>query len=143
MERPTKAQINPFNCLDGQVAERNWHGLTVEEGAALIARNPIYYQEDFLWMGPEAFRYYAKSILLFLQSEAGQDDGLFVHCILGTMELRLNEIATMDRAAFLEIVDFMEANWSQYYSPDEEQMNVEDSQKLKHVREQLMDAQKQ
>ncbi len=56
---PTERDFDPYGGdLDAQVAWRNFGGLTLEQARQRFEENPLYYQEDFMFMGPRAFVYY-------------------------------------------------------------------------------------
>lgn len=60
--------------LDQVRAWRNFGGLTLEEAKAQFAENPIYYQEDFMWMGTNAFAFYFPVVDWWLQSVPEEDE---------------------------------------------------------------------
>lgn len=55
---PGQADFDPWGNLDAQWAWRNFGGLTLDQAHAKFRENPLYYQEDFMFMGPRAFAYY-------------------------------------------------------------------------------------
>lgn len=46
-------------------------------------------QEDLLFMGPAAFRYYVAAAIRYVQSDAAGDDSDIIHCLAGIFENRL------------------------------------------------------
>ena len=52
--------------LDGHRAWRNFGGLTIEEAKLKFKENPLHYQEDFMFMGWNAFVYYFPVIFDYL-----------------------------------------------------------------------------
>jgi hypothetical protein len=52
-------------------------GKTVDEAVALLEENSAHYQEDYTWMGPEAFCYYCPALIRYLRSPAASDKDLF------------------------------------------------------------------
>jgi hypothetical protein len=59
MSLPTAREINPIpEDLDGRCAERHFLGKTLDEAEALFRENSLCYQEDLMFMGVSAFRFY-------------------------------------------------------------------------------------
>ncbi len=56
---PRKADINVFDTLDEQCAERHFLGKTREEIHELLLEKYVSLYEDLAYMGPVAFAYYA------------------------------------------------------------------------------------
>jgi len=91
MSLPTAKEINPIpENLDGAVAERHFLGKTLEEAEALFRENSLCYQEDLMWMGPVAFRYYVQAAIGYIQSEASAEDSDMINCFTSILEFRLN-----------------------------------------------------
>lgn len=68
MALPTREEINPFDDpYDGQRACEHFFGKTLEEAEAMIRESSHVYQEDLMWMGPIAFRYYLPAIAKVLR----------------------------------------------------------------------------
>jgi len=87
---PKEHDFDPWNgCLDAQCAWKNFGGLSLEEAHARFRENPIYYQEDFMFMGGVAFAYYFPVIESYLletppAAEHPGDDReawILAHCI--------------------------------------------------------------
>jgi len=76
---PTKDDISVFGSLDEGAAVSHFLGLDIAAATALLIKNPIYYFEDMMWMGPKAFSYYCKSGIQCLQTglKQGDDEALF------------------------------------------------------------------
>jgi hypothetical protein len=56
---PTERDFDPWNGdQDAQNAWRNFGGLTIDEAQSRFRENPLYYQEDFMFMGGKAFAFY-------------------------------------------------------------------------------------
>jgi hypothetical protein len=85
---PTSKEINPWDSLDGETACKNFLGKTLDEAEALFRENSLLYQEDLLWMGPIAFRYYVAAAMRYIQSEGSLGDPDFISCFVGILELR-------------------------------------------------------
>lgn len=85
---PTREEINVHDDLDGRVACQNFYGKTLEEAEALFREN-LRRDEDLLWMGPIAFRYYVQAAIRFIQSNEGAYQAGFINGFRGTLEWRL------------------------------------------------------
>lgn len=85
---PTREEINVHDDLDGRVACRNFFGKTLEEAEALFRENPSR-DEDLLWMGPIAFRFYVTAAIRFIQSDDSAFQVGFINGLCGTLEWRL------------------------------------------------------
>lgn len=92
MKLPTKREINPYpGDLDGDYAERNWFGISIEEGAKNIETNAFHYGEDFTYMGSVAFNFYLQSAVMYAKSASSSDDSDFVNTFVGTIESKLDD----------------------------------------------------
>ena len=90
MALPTAAEINPIpEDLDGQSANRNFLGKSLEEAEELFRSNSLHYQEDLMWMGPVAFRFYVHAAINYIQSEEAAGDSDIINCFAGILEFRL------------------------------------------------------
>ena len=69
-ELPTEKDFDPWNgCLDAQHAWKQFGGLDLEQAYQKFCENPLNYQEDFMFMGPKAFRFYFPVVDRFLRRE--------------------------------------------------------------------------
>jgi len=67
---PTKKDFDPGNgCLDAQHAWKQFGGLDLEQAYTKFCENAQFYQEDFMFMGPKAFRFYFPVVDRFLRRE--------------------------------------------------------------------------
>jgi hypothetical protein len=67
MNLPTVEEINPVpENLDGQNAVRNFLGKSLDEAEALFRESSITYQEDLMFMGPPAFRFYVLAAINYI-----------------------------------------------------------------------------
>ncbi|MDB6131662.1 MAG: hypothetical protein JWM04_2769 [Verrucomicrobiales bacterium] len=88
--RPTVEDINPVPAdLDGQVAVLNFHGKSLAEAEALFREASIIYQEDLMFMGVRAFRFYVQAAISYIQSDAAAGDSDMINCFGGILERRL------------------------------------------------------
>lgn len=88
-EVPTEQDIDPHGDLDGGIAAAHFLGRTVSEVAALLAENSNVYEEDYMWMGPKAFVYYAPSLLQYLESVDSARDHDFAYGMISCFRFRL------------------------------------------------------
>ena len=86
MTLPTRAEINVYDSLDERYACDHFLGKTLEEAQALFANNALVYQEDLMFMGPVAFRFYVEAAIRYI--EATRDDSM-VSAFAGVLEHRL------------------------------------------------------
>ena len=64
---PQEKDFDPADGdLDAQCAWKNFGGLNLEEADKRFIENPLYYQEDFMFMGWVAFEYYFPVIEKYL-----------------------------------------------------------------------------
>ena len=105
MTLPSEAEINPFgdDDLDGAFAAQNLLGKSVQEAAALLAENSMHYQEDYQWMGPVAFCFYVRALLLYLESDESSEDYDFAYAVIQLFRTRL----TNDRADVAPAIPIM------------------------------------
>ena len=89
MPIPTATEINVHNSLDEQRACRHYLGKTLEEAEKLHHDGVLAYQDDLMWMGPVAFRYYVRAFIRFLHSEAATNCPDAINGFAGTLEIRL------------------------------------------------------
>lgn len=66
---PTERDFNPRNSpTDAAMAWQNFGGLTLDEAYAKFCEHPMYYQEDFMFMGGIAFAYYFPVIETYIRN---------------------------------------------------------------------------
>ena len=83
MSLPTAKEINPYDDLDGQYAEKHFLGKTLDEAEALFRESSITYQEDLMFMGPVAFRFYVQAAINYVESESARGDSDMISCLQG------------------------------------------------------------
>src|SRR5688572_183983 len=94
MRLPTAREINPIpEDLDGQCAEQHFLAKSLEEAEALFREASIVYQEDLMFMGPIAFRFYVQAAINYIQSESSTGDADIIYCLTGILEHRLENEA--------------------------------------------------
>jgi hypothetical protein len=104
---PAKSQLNPTpENLDGQKVVEHLLGKDIEGAVSLLKENSAYFQEDYTWMGAEAFCYYSPALLRYLRSPAARDDYLFAYGMLRTFWHRLDQDGVHIAPAFSVIEEF-------------------------------------
>jgi hypothetical protein len=107
MPIPTKDQLNPFpGDLDGRVVVENLLGKSVDDAVALLEENGTRFQEDYMWMGAEAFVYYAPALVRYLRSPAAAGDYVVAYFMLSTFKHRLDHDGARITTAFRVIEEF-------------------------------------
>jgi hypothetical protein len=91
MAVPSRNDINVHDSLDERSACEHFLGKTIEQAEALFRENFLFYQEDLMWMGPAAFRYYIQAAINYIQSEASTGDSAIVNCLTSLLEFRLEQ----------------------------------------------------
>ena len=86
MRTPTQAEINVYDSLDERAACDHFLGKTLDEAEALFAENALYYQEDLMWMGPKAFRFYVFAAIRCIETTQNPE---MVSGLAGVLEFRL------------------------------------------------------
>ncbi len=64
---PSKEDFVPYGTLDELRAWENFGGLSLDEAHDKLCENPLYYQEDFMWMGIQAFAFYFPAVDRFVR----------------------------------------------------------------------------
>ncbi len=79
---PSERDISVFDSLDELHAVKVFLGKDLEQAESLFRENFIYYQEDLLFMGPKAFRFYVVAAINYLLSEhsSGNTDAASTFC---------------------------------------------------------------
>jgi hypothetical protein len=87
---PTAREINPIpEDLDGRCAEEHFLGKSLGEAEALFRENSLCYQEDLMFMGVSAFRFYVRAAISYIQSSAATGDSDMINCFVGILESRI------------------------------------------------------
>jgi len=86
---PTRQEINVYDSLDERAARQHFLGKSLQEAEALFRENSLYYQEDLMFMGGSAFRFYVQAAINYIQSESAAGDGAIISCFAGILEHRL------------------------------------------------------
>jgi hypothetical protein len=96
---PTEEEINVFDSLDERVAVKHFLGKNLEQATLLFQENFFYYQEDLMWMGPIAFRFYVRAAIRYLLGEHADNNADAVNTFCGVIEFRLENDASEIAAA--------------------------------------------
>jgi hypothetical protein len=87
---PTADEINVFDSIDERCARKNFLGKDLEQAQSLFRENFRRYQEDLMWMGPIAFRFYVPAAINYLQSEEADYDADAANSFCTLIEFRLD-----------------------------------------------------
>ena len=88
---PTREDIDVFGSLDEKGACKNFLGKTLAQAEEMFRANALYYQEDLMWMGPVAFKFYLPAATRYLASDAAHDDSDGVSALLKTIRFRAGD----------------------------------------------------
>jgi hypothetical protein len=90
---PTREEINPTpGNLDEEWAVRHLLGKSLADLTALFLADEnaaFQYQEDFMFMGAAAFRYYFPAYLAYFRSARSAGDSDTLNAVVGVLENRL------------------------------------------------------
>ena len=70
-----------YGSLDERSACEHFLGTSLDEAEALFRENSLYYQEDLMWMGPVAFRFYVRAAITYAESEHATSDSDIISCL--------------------------------------------------------------
>ncbi|MDB5297027.1 MAG: hypothetical protein JWO31_3010 [Phycisphaerales bacterium] len=56
----------------------------------MFRENALYYQEDLMWMGPVAFRFYVPAFIQYIDSVDSQGDADAINCFHGLIRFWLD-----------------------------------------------------
>ena len=90
MRLPTEVEINPIQGdLDGRCAVKNFLGKDLGQAEQMFREASLVYQEDLMFMGPAAFRFYVQAAISYIKSKAAAGDSDLINCFAGILEFRL------------------------------------------------------
>lgn len=89
MTLPKRHDINVHDSLDERRACEHFLGTSLSEAEALFRENSLCYQEDLMFMGVSAFRFYVQAAVNYIESEAAAGDSDIINCFAGILEIRL------------------------------------------------------
>ena len=87
---PTSEEINVFDSLDERCAVKNFLGKDLEQARSLFRENFLRYQEDLMFMGPIAFRFYVAAAISYLLGEESASDSDAASSFCGLIAFRLD-----------------------------------------------------
>jgi hypothetical protein len=131
---PTQHDFDPWKGnLDAHSAWEHFGGLTLVEAQSRFQENPIYYQEDFMFMGPKAFAYYYPVIDSYLRNVPDADNfddhesWILAQCVRSQFEG--NDLAPIRHLAprVLDLADFIRTNIRRFGGDDSERQRVGDA----------------
>ena len=132
--RPKMSDFDPCGgCLDAQNAWRHFGGLSIPEAYTRFCEAPESYQEDFMFMGTDAFLYYFPVIERYiLESRVDDDENqeveamwILAHCIGQQFEDREVQRNDSLRLSIRQLIDHVRNNLSQYCSERVDQQHVD------------------
>ena len=88
MALPTRDDINVFDSLDEQSACEHFFGKDLKQAETMFQDNSMAYQEDLMWMGPRAFRYYIEAAKAYVENEDSANDSSFISALSVTLAFR-------------------------------------------------------
>jgi hypothetical protein len=89
MTLPTRQEINVHDSLDERTACEHFLGKSLAEAEALFCEASLTYQEDLMFMGVSAFRFYVQAAINYIRSEAAAGDSDIISCFASILEQRL------------------------------------------------------
>ena len=89
MTLPSRQDINVYDSLDERCACEHFLGKSLDEAEALFRESWLFYQEDLMFMGIGAFRFYVQAAIRYIQSESVTGDSSIVSCFAMILEFRL------------------------------------------------------
>ncbi len=146
---PTEADFDPVGCdLDAQSAWQHFGGLTLEAAKVRFRENPMYYQEDFMFMGGKAFAYYFPVIEEFLlgapdvEDDEDHESWILAHCIKAQFDWNTAEHVRHLTTRIVELANFVRNNIRRFGVDDNERQRVAEAwtELVAHVQPHLTDA---
>jgi hypothetical protein len=89
MTLPSRQDINVYDSLDERSACQHFLGKGLDEAEALFRESWFSSQEDLMFMGISAFRFYVQAAIRFIKSDAAAGDSDIVSCFGMILEHRL------------------------------------------------------
>ena len=88
---PTRQDIDIFGSLDEAAACKNFLGKSLAQAEEMFRSNALHYQEDLMWMGPVAFKFYLPAATRYFASDAAHDDADGIAALLRTIKFRAGD----------------------------------------------------
>ncbi len=131
---PTKSDfVSHPEDLDQNCAWEHFGGLTLDEAKARFAQNALYYQEDFMFMGTNAFLYYFPVLDNYLRSapdEENDDDWeswIIAQCIRVQFDSTTIDRLRRTVPPIVELAGFVRDNIRRFGCDHTEQQRVADA----------------
>ena len=116
--------------LDALYAFKHFGGMTLDEAKVRFAENPSYYQEDFMFMGTNAFIFYFPVLDDYLRNVPDQDNDhdheswIISKCIESQFDPRTIERLRPLIPQIVDLADFVRVNLSRFGVDDAERERV-------------------
>jgi hypothetical protein len=85
----------------------------------MFREHSLYFQDDLMWMGGVAFRYYLPAAIQFIHSDAATNDADFIAHFASTLEFRLerepHELQPVAKQ-LVALCDYVVQHWSRFES---------------------------
>lgn len=125
MKIPTAKQLNPYGDLDGNRAEKNFLGKSIEDVEKMLNERFEIYQEDLMFMGPEAFCYYWEAIENYVTDVKSFRDWNVINYLAGVIHGQIeNGIEKVVPKARI-LTDYVINNFEKFYDIDENDLDEE------------------
>ena len=128
---PGENDFDPWGgCLDAQCAWRDFGGLSRQKAFDRFLENPVYYQEDFMFMGGVAFAYYYPVIERFLLETVTVDEPddreawILAHGIMMQLQTSRDQIRHL-QPRFLELSNFVRNNLQLFTADSDERDRID------------------
>ena len=131
---PVERDFDPWNGdLDAQCAWKNFGGVTLDEAEARFRENPLYYQEDFMFMGGVAFAYYFPVVENYLRGVPDADNyddhqsWILAKCIEAQFDDKNLAFVRHLAPRVTDLADFVLVNIRRFGGDDRERQRVADA----------------
>lgn len=98
MNIPSREEIIGCGSIEQEAVCKNFLGKNIDEAEDLFRCASIVYQEDLMWMGIVAFRYYVNAAINYIRSSVSKGDSGVVNCFAGVLEFRIESDSHQDLA---------------------------------------------
>lgn len=132
MSTPSAKEINPYNCLDGNIAEKHFLGKTVEDAVDMLSESFESYQEDLMFMGHKAFEYYWEAINTYVRSEKSSQDWPVINYLKSVIYFQIEEKEIQTSPIIKqvkELVEYVLDNFDKFNDINENVMGEDDRER--------------
>jgi len=98
MNTPSREEIIGCGSVEQEAVCKNFLGKNIDEAEDLFRCASLVYQEDLMWMGVVAFRYYVNAAINYIRSSDSTRDSAIVNCLAGVLEYRIESDSHQDLA---------------------------------------------